>query len=493
MAGMVALKALSFRDIDSDGDTEKQYLGGEVLLEKGIFKSLLNSHKTMLCVPVCINKLTGLPTAVIQAIDRENDENFDEFDEESLNMVAGELSLVFKNKAVELRELQIHAAERSAMDTDDPDLRLSFLREYGLGTGSGLPPLLRQTNGSRSLLNHQDKLVFVDFAKLNSSQKSADNNKPGIVRQTSAKRYSRRTSMLSPADVDSMLSDHNLDPFIIEDDELVYLAGKMLDSYGLIERYNIVGDELRLFFQTVRNNYHDPAFHNFKHGWGTLHLTYQILRHGIDAKLSPVEIFAVLIGAICHDLDHPGNNNAFEVATRSDRSTLYGDDTVLERHHLATALMILSTTCRAVLGDMSPEDVDIFRKTIIAGIMATDMARHFTQVEYLHQWQLLMTSSTELHCNIFNNCAERLKLAGVILHCADIGAQTQSTAVSLKWSEAVLVEFRAQAEKEKELGLPMTPFMQGLDDELTCMQLQQGMFKSLNLSLTRVLRAQHVL
>ena len=79
------------------------------------------------------------------------------------------------------------------------------------------------------------------------------------------------------------------------------------------------------------------------------------------------------------------------------------------------------------------------------------------------------------------------------MHCADIGAQTQSTAVSLKWSEAVLVEFRAQAEKEKELGLPMTPFMQGLDDELTCMQLQQGMFKSLNLSLTRVLRAQHVL
>ena len=281
--------------------------------------------------------------------------------------------------------------------------------------------------------------------------------------------------MLSPADVDTMLADHNLDPFIIEDDELVYLAGKMLDSYGIIERYNIVSDDLRLFFQTVRNNYHNPAFHNFKHGWGTLHLTYQILRHGTDEKLLPVEIFAVLMGAICHDLDHPGNNNAFEVATRSDRATLYGDDTVLERHHLATALMILMTTCRAVLGDMSPEDMDVFRKTIIAGIMATDMAKHFTQVEYLHQWQLLMTNTGgEFNNDIFNSSVERLKLAGVILHCADIGAQTQTTEVSLKWSDAVLVEFRAQAQKEKELGLPMTPFMQGLDDELTCMQLQQG-------------------
>ena len=490
---MVALKALSFRDIDSNGDAEKQYLGGELLLEKGTFKSLLNSHKTMLCVPVCINKLTGLPTAVIQAIDREDDGNFDEFDEESLMMLAGELSLVFKNKAVELRELQIHAAERSAMDTDDPDLRLSFLREYGLGSSSGLPPLLRQTNGSRSLLNNQDKLVFVDFAKLNSSQKSAENNKPGVVRQMPPKKPSRRSSMLSPAEVDVMLSDHNLDPFVMEDDELVYLAAKMLDSYGLIERYNIGGDELRLFFQTVRTNYHNPAFHNFKHGWGTLHLTYQILRHGTDAKLLPVEIFAVLIGAICHDLDHPGNNNAFEVAARSDRATLYGDDTVLERHHLATALMILSTTCRAVLGDMIPEDVDVFRKTIIAGIMATDMAKHFTQVEYLHQWQLVMTSSAELNTCIFNNSAERMKLAGVILHCADIGAQTQTTAVSLKWSEAVLMEFRAQAEKEKELGLPMTPFMQGLDDELTCMQLQQGRSSSCRVLSIEIFRVQRIL
>ena len=471
---MVAVKARSFRDVDSNGGTEQQYLDGELLLEKGLFKSLLNSHKTMLCVPVCVNKLTGLPTAVIQAIDRQDDGNFDNFDEESLNMLAEELSLVFKNKAVELRELQIHAAERSAMDTDDPDLRLSFLREYGLGTGSGLPPLLRQTNGSRSLLSNQEKLVFVDFARMNSSQKSGD-NKPGIVRQVLVKKNSRRTSMLSPADVDTMLADHNLDPFIIEDDELVYLAGKMLDSYGIIERYNIVSDDLRLFFQTVRNNYHNPAFHNFKHGWGTLHLTYQILRHGTDEKLLPVEIFAVLMGAICHDLDHPGNNNAFEVATRSDRATLYGDDTVLERHHLATALMILMTTCRAVLGDMSPEDMDVFRKTIIAGIMATDMAKHFTQVEYLHQWQLLMTNTGgEFNNDIFNSSVERLKLAGVILHCADIGAQTQTTEVSLKWSDAVLVEFRAQAQKEKELGLPMTPFMQGLDDELTCMQLQQG-------------------
>ena len=69
---------------------------------------------------------------------------------------------------------------------------------------------------------------------------------------------------------------------------------------------------------------------------------------------------------------------------------------------------------------------------------------------------------------------ERIILARLILHCADIGAQTQSKELALKWTERCLDEFASQGAKEKSLNLELTPFMQGLDNELTRMQLQVG-------------------
>ena len=65
-------------------------------------------------------------------------------------------------------------------------------------------------------------------------------------------------------------------------------------------------------------------------------------------------------------------------------------------------------------------------------------------------------------------------MVGYIIHCADIGAQTQKKELALKWGGRVLEEFKLQAANEKRLGIPTAPFMQGLESELACMKLQQG-------------------
>ncbi len=38
----------------------------------------------------------------------------------------------------------------------------------------------------------------------------------------------------------------------------------------------------------------------------------------------------MLIASVCHDLDHPGVNNKFLVATNSELALLYNDRSVLE-------------------------------------------------------------------------------------------------------------------------------------------------------------------
>jgi hypothetical protein len=39
-----------------------------------------------------------------------------------------------------------------------------------------------------------------------------------------------------------------------------------------------------------------------------------------QVHFDPLELFSMLIGAAVHDLDHPGLNNNYEIATRSDRA-----------------------------------------------------------------------------------------------------------------------------------------------------------------------------
>ena len=400
--------------------------------------------KTMLCVPVPGFKEKACPVAVIQVMNKYSGLNFDQFDEDGLVELCGELSLVLKRKAIELQELK-HTSVRKS----EPGLALeaSLLNEYGAN-------------------RYKSPAMLKSIAKSDSFRINRKMHGTAVIHALSLDDHEDR---LTDLEASQYVTNHDTDPFLLNDVELLHLARHMIDSYGLIERFEIDMNLLAATLLSVRNNYHpENAFHNFKHAWGTMHLCYQILRNGADEYLTSLEILAVLIAAICHDLDHPGHNNAFEVAVGSDLAMLYNDDTVLERHHCSMAFRILNTKDSNPLSKLNPADKLAFRRLVTAAIMATDMSQHFALVELISSHSALNEPFNK------NDPEQRMTLVRLILHCADIGAQTQCRSLSLKWTERCLAEFHAQALKEKELGLEPTPFMQGLDDELKRVQLQQG-------------------
>ena len=406
--------------------------------------------KTMMCVPVPGFKEEIVAAAVIQAINKGGGTAFDAFDEESLVLLCTELSNVLRSKAIELQELRSLTSNVSSRKVDtEMALQQSLLREYGSKRHKA-PTLFRCVSRTDSFHARRNTLSSSGLIKPHGIDTNA-------------------VDMMSEDTVTNYLSSHSTDPFLLDDMTLIYLAKHMLDKYGLIERFQLNLDRLRQFLISVHVLYHkNNAFHNFKHAWGTMHLCYQILSHGADEYLTSLDIMSVLLAAICHDLDHPGNNNAFEVATKSSLAVIYSDDTVLERHHCATALKLLSLPEHDFLENLSVSDKIRLRKTITASIMATDMSQHFSLVS-----QLSLHSSRQIPF-VKKDGEERIILARLILHCADIGAQTQSKELALKWTERCLDEFSSQGAKEKILNLELTPFMQGLDNELTRMQLQVG-------------------
>ena len=183
----------------------------------------------------------------------------------------------------------------------------------------------------------------------------------------------------------------------------------------------------------------------------------------------------MLISAICHDIGHPGNNNAFEIASRSDRALLYADDSVLERFHTAVTVRLLNDHDYDICASFSPEDKSYFRKMVISNILATDMFHHFSCVDKLNSLTKTPFDSTNM-----NN---KKLLMGSIIHAADVGAQTQCPEVALRWTECIAAEFSDQVKEEVKLGLTPTPFMDGLDNPHKKFKLQAGFINDIVLPL----------
>lgn len=281
------------------------------------------------------------------------------------------------------------------------------------------------------------------------------------------------------------LQSYDLDPRDYSDPELMEMVLAIFYSYDVPSKMGIPLDNLRAFIQVVHDRYKSPndvIFHNFQHVYNVLHIAYHMLRAGLDQSFTVFDVFALFVAALCHDIDHPGVNNAFMINSRSELASLYSNDAVLERHHSAVTSKILrsgseAVPCHDILCSL-PEDFKLrFKDLVSAAILATDMTHHVDKVESVRERARRGIAFDA------GNEADRRELLCVLLHTADIGAQTQATAVAIKWGRTVSNEFSAQYLKEMQLGLPLSPFMAGLDEEVKFALLQTGFVSNIILPL----------
>lgn len=261
--------------------------------------------------------------------------------------------------------------------------------------------------------------------------------------------------------------NYDLDPYEYSDEELQANIVAMFHFYGILRIMQIPPQNVVSFVRAVCASYNPPdkvLFHNFKHIYNVIHLTFHLLINGVDAELTTFNVFALLVAALCHDMDHPGLNNAYMIATRSELALVYANDSVLERHHaymMQRLLLAGSTTMPPsdLLCSLDEVGKAQFAVMVTNAILATDMSHHYKKVTYLvdraQRAGMPLTSEED----------DRIDLLCVILHVADIGAQTQTTKVALSWADRVCREFSAQHDRELALGLPPTIFMADLGEE----------------------------
>eukprot|EP01138_Halocafeteria_seosinensis_P000786 gb/GECG01000807.1/.p1 GENE.gb/GECG01000807.1/~~gb/GECG01000807.1/.p1 ORF type:complete len:461 (+),score=63.61 gb/GECG01000807.1/:1-1383(+) len=240
----------------------------------------------------------------------------------------------------------------------------------------------------------------------------------------------------------------------------------ILRFWSLPENFGISPDSMDRFISLVEGLYNDQPFHNFKHAVGTMHTAFLILlRSKTNSFFTDLELLAILVAALCHDIDHPGHSQAFEVNSSSRLARAYNNTDVLEHYHADKALELLKDKDLDILGTLSSEEAQHFREVVRSTILGTAMSQHHTLLESLTSRRTMTSLKEENACNIpfdKHNQEDRLQLAKMVVHTADLAGQTTNYRTAQGWGTLVIAEFSREAAKHEAKGLEAPSFMNNI-------------------------------
>lgn len=79
----------------------------------------------------------------------------------------------------------------------------------------------------------------------------------------------------------------------------------------------------------------------------------------------PLEILALIVSAISHDLDHDGYNNSFQINAGTHLAMIYNDYSPLEMYHCAVGFHILNKPECNIVSSLDKESFRRFREYMI--------------------------------------------------------------------------------------------------------------------------------
>ncbi|KAK5847459.1 hypothetical protein PBY51_016583 [Eleginops maclovinus] len=265
------------------------------------------------------------------------------------------------------------------------------------------------------------------------------------------RKYLNMSSLQVTEEVREHLKTPIFDNWQWEEAEMLVLLQVMFTDLDFLSAFHIELDVLQNFLFEVFCHYNNIPFHNFRHCFCVTQMMYGLIwLTDLRSKLTRVDLLIMLTSALCHDLDHPGYNNVYQINAQTDLALRYNDISPLENHHCAVAFGIMAKPECNILQNLSNERYRHIRGGMIRCILATDMARHN---EILHSFRSLQPVFD------FTNKEHKEVLMKTMVKVSDISNEARPMAVAEPWLDCLLQEFFNQSDTEKLEGLPVTPFM----------------------------------
>ena len=229
---------------------------------------------------------------------------------------------------------------------------------------------------------------------------------------------------------------------------------RVLEKLGISQRLELSLSRVRAFLEAVEEQYEKQPYHNNVHAADVVQALGSMVMSDVWTNvLTDMEILGVIIAAAVHDMGHPGLSNDFHKRTNSGFARRFKNaDSYNETMHAELALCTLANIDYdfvAPLGDDFSGDFKILLQDLV---LSTDMVHHRTVVDSF----TARVESCGRDVKRWPAVARRDALR-MLLHCADISNPARPWDKCQEWGRRIQEELFLQGDKERTLGLSVTP------------------------------------
>uniref|UniRef100_A0A0G4I780 Phosphodiesterase n=1 Tax=Chromera velia CCMP2878 TaxID=1169474 RepID=A0A0G4I780_9ALVE len=186
-------------------------------------------------------------------------------------------------------------------------------------------------------------------------------------------------------------------------------------------------------------------------------MTVWLAEHsGARRLLNPIQKVSVVIAALCHDLGHQGFNNQFHMNSGSEIAMMYNDRSVLENFHAAKTFLVLKTAGCEILHF---ESVSALKLLLSAPESASSMGpSSMTAKEAKGEKE--KDGGKGLQQKAEDNV---WMVTRACIKAADLGHSARPWRIHFARSLSVVSEFFLQGDRERIMGLPISPLCNRTD------------------------------
>ncbi|KHJ46611.1 3'5'-cyclic nucleotide phosphodiesterase [Trichuris suis] len=284
-----------------------------------------------------------------------------------------------------------------------------------------------------------------------------------------------RPTELSPTFTSFFYSPRELS---LQDTHMACLS--MFVDLGLMNLFRIKRRKLSRFLLSLEKAYRDVPYHNWYHAFTVAHFCYLILKNipAIRKQLSNIDCLCLLVACLCHDIDHRGTTNSFQVQSKTALAQLYSSEgSVLECHHFAQTMCILNIEECNIFANLSPNVYQTILDKIRDIILATDLAQHLR----------IRPEIMEMAKSGFKRANERhiFLLQSALMTACDLADQVKPWTKSKMAAAQVYKEFFSQGDLEKAMGNRPVEAMDR--DKANILNLQLDFLDTIALPLFKIL------
>jgi 3',5'-cyclic-nucleotide phosphodiesterase len=220
--------------------------------------------------------------------------------------------------------------------------------------------------------------------------------------------------------------------------------------FNFLETFSITSEQFFRFLYEISSLYTGTFYHNWTHACDVTQCIVFMLHTGrVGDKYEAWELFVLMVAAICHDTNHQGFNNVYNVKAETPLGILFKDQSVMEMHHITQSIPV-----------SDHRDIELFRcfdqvqikkvwYLFIKIILSSDMARHFEPVK---------KAQAAADAQDFDMTNDKFRLLGLqlLIKVADISNVSRPFELADRWCDILNEEFFHQGDLEKESGIGLT-------------------------------------